>query len=195
MTNNSDNNNDKNQKEDPINNSNNNLDEYLDGDLENNNILGPSDSPSYVSKEDKYLELKSSGYSFLVVSIIGIILLVLNIIKVISIFYGIFSYIILGAVFVLFLIIGITTLKNASQISLEIDAENAQTRAINNWLYENIGKCNLNKILDRESFEHDEAYYLKLMEKIKELVKKNFKGLDDNYIESIIEEYYDKHLD
>lgn len=195
MTNNSDNKKIKNPKEDFIYNSNDNLGELLDGDLESNNILKPSDSPSYVSKEDKYQELKSTGYSFLLVSIFGLILLVLNILKVITLFNGIFSYIVLGTLFIIFLYVGISTLRNASQISLEIDAENAQTKEINDWLYENVRKYNLNKILDIKNFEYKEVYYLKLIEKIKELVKNEFRGLEDNYIESIIEEYYDKHLE
>lgn len=182
MTNNSD----YNSKED--------LGDYLDDDLEGNNILRPSDSPGYVSKEDKYQELQSTGYSFLIVSIIGILVLILNILNIISIFYGMFSYIILGTVLILFLVIGITTLRSASKVSLEIDYENAQTKKINDWLYENVRKDNLNKILDIESFEHEEAYYLKLIDEIKELVKNEFEGLDDNYLESIIEDYYDKHL-
>src|SRR5690554_5458007 len=144
MTNNSDNKKNKNSKEDFIYNSNDNLGELLDGDLESNNILKPSDSPSYVSKEDKYQELKSTGYSFLLVSIFGLILLVLNILKVITLFNGIFSYIVLGTLFIIFLYVGISTLRNASQISLEIDAENAQTKEINDWLYENVRKYNLN---------------------------------------------------
>lgn len=160
-----------------------------------NSLLGPSDSPSYVSKENQYQELKSTAYSFLVISIIGLILLALNIMKVISIFNGTFSYLILGIVFLFFLVVGITSLKKASQVSLEIDAENAQTKAVNDWLYENVRKYDLNKILDREAFEHDEAYYLKLIDKIKELLKNEFKELDDNYMESIIEDYYDEHLD
>lgn len=194
MTNNSDSNIDKNAKDNLIN-KDDNLAEYLDDELEANSLLRPSDSPSYISKENQYQELKSTSYSFLVISIIGLILLALNIMKVISIFNGTFSYIILGGVFIFFLGVGITSFKKACRVSLEIDAENAQTKAVNDWLYENVRKYNLNKILDREAFEHDEAYYLKLIEKIKELLKDEFEELDDNYMESIIEDYYDEHLD
>lgn len=164
-------------------------------DFEDNNLLRPSGVRTYVKKKDKYEDLKSTAILFIIVSMLGVIYLILNMLKIISLVNGAYSYIVLSGLFLVFLFIGISTYRKAKQVSLEIDDENAKTKEINDWLKLNITKDKAKQLFEDDHFEHDEVYYLKLTERIKELVKAEFKDLDENYLDVIVEEYYDEHLE
>mgnify|MGYP001313584359 FL=1 len=91
--------------------------------------------------------------------------------------------------------IGLSTLKKAKAVKIEIKTEKDKSKSINNWLLENITKENMNDFLDYETFDNDEIYFLNFTEKMKSVIKEEFGEQDDNYLDRLVEEYYSDHLE
>ncbi|WP_281532776.1 O-antigen polymerase, partial [Anaerocolumna aminovalerica] len=153
----------------------------------------PEKTQTYIKKEEQYKDLISSAFSFLVISILGILILVINAIGFISIFNGTMTYIVMGGLFLIFLYIGITTLIKSNKVKGQISEENQVTDAINLWLSQNITKESLNELVNPKDTE--EIQFMQKIEKMKELVIKQFGELDDLYLDRITEEYYNNHFD
>lgn len=171
------------------------FDENFEEDISENSILRPSSSSVFVNKEEKYEDFKSTAITFVAVALIGMVFLIINIIGVINLINGLFSYIIFAILCIVFLLIGFSSYNKAKALSLEINDEKNQTSEITTWLTSNITKDNINNIINYEEFDSDEVYFLNVIEKIKDLVKEEFGELDDNYIDRIVEEYYDNNLE
>lgn len=152
-----------------------------------------AESATYVKKEEQYKDLSSSAVTFLVVSIAGLVLLVLNAIGIIGIFSGALSYIVMGGVFIAFLIVGITTYQKSKQVEKQISEENSLTDAIDEWLNANLTKERLEGFADSSATA--EVQFFQKMEKMKALVVEKFGEMDDKYLDRLMEEYYDEHFD
>ncbi len=148
---------------------------------------------TYVKKEEQYKDLMSSAVTFLVVSIMGIIILILNIIGVINIFYGLIPLVVMGALFLAFFIIGISSLKKAKVTKGQISEENRVTSMINDWLRAHIIDEELNELTSTANSE-GERFYQKIAI-MKDMVNNQFGELDDAYLEHVLEEFYNNHLD
>ncbi|MDE6852890.1 MAG: hypothetical protein K2J67_10495, partial [Lachnospiraceae bacterium] len=89
---------------------------------------------SYVTKEEEYKDLKFSGITFIIFSVLGGIFLTLCQLEILPIHYEKFVFIVIAIVFVVFLIIGIVSMVKASKIKLEIPAEEAKIKEIYDYL-------------------------------------------------------------
>ena len=97
-------------------------------------------SPAYVPKRVKYEDNKSSAFTFLLVGGVGAVLVVLHI-------SGVFNFnlsptsklltnIVMGALFVIFLIVGVVSSKNSARYKKEAVAEEALTEQIKGFIHE-----------------------------------------------------------
>ncbi len=89
---------------------------------------------SYVTKEEEYKDLKFSGITFILFSILGGIFLTLCQLDILPIHYEKFVFIVIAAVFVVFLIIGIVSMVKAVGVKREIPAEEAKIKEIYDYL-------------------------------------------------------------
>ena len=158
-------------------------------------LLRPAKTAVYINKEEEYNDLKSSAIIFIIVSILGAAFLVVNIVGLVSFISGTFSHVILSIMFLALFFIGLSTLKKAKAVKIEIKTEKDKSKSINNWLLENITKENMNDFLDYETFDNDEIYFLNFTEKMKSVIKEEFGEQDDNYLDRLVEEYYSDHLE
>lgn len=153
----------------------------------------PEKTQTYIKKEEQYKDLISSAFSFLVISIIGILLLSINAMGFISLFNGAMTYIVMGGLFVAFLYIGITTLMKAKKVKSQIGEENQVTEAINSWLSLNVTKESLNELVNPT--DSHEIQFMQKIDKMKERIINQFGELDDLYLDRIVEEYYNNHFE
>jgi uncharacterized membrane protein len=153
----------------------------------------PIISSTYVKKEEKYKDLKSTAYTFIVVSVIGIAVLILNFVGIISIFNSILAYIVMGALFVIFFIIGIQSFSSAKKVKSQITEENNTTEAIKRWLSENVTAEQLDSLTKEETTE--EIRFFNKLEKMKNMIITQFGELDDSYLDLLVEEYYNENYD
>lgn len=158
-------------------------------------LLRPAKTSVYINKEEQYNELKSSAIIFIIVSILGAAFLVVNIVGLVSFINGSFSYIILSVMFLALFFMGLSTLKNAKEVEIEIETEKDKTTSINKWLLKNVSKENMNDLLDYETIQNDEIFFLNITEKMKDLINQEFGQQDDNYLDRLVEEYYNDYLE
>ncbi len=161
--------------------------------FDSSTLAKPEKTQTYVKKEEQYKDLKSSAFSFIVISIIGILLLSINAMGIISVFNGTLTYIVMGGMFLVFLYIGINSFIKANKVKGQISGENQETDAINSWLSENITKESLNELVNPNDGE--EVQFMQKIERMKELILNQFGELDDLYLDHIVEEYYNNHFE
>ena len=171
--------------------------ENLTGDLENEqksqvkSLL--SGSGSYVMKAEKYKDYVGTQYVFLVLGIAGIIFVILNVIEVLTLLYGLFPNLIMGALFVYFIYVGISTGKKARQLKNEIDDEEQLTDKIKEWLKTTVTDEYLASISNSEISE--ELDYIKKTDTIRDMLNKEFGEQNRDYLDRLIEEFYTETFD
>lgn len=150
-------------------------------------------STVYVKKEEKYKDITSTAYVFLLVGILGIAFVVLNYVGIITFINGPFSYVLYGALFIGCLVAAILSFRSARITKSQINSENTLTNDVNTWLKNNITKEKL--LPAREEGISEEANFLNEIEFMKKLVCEQFPSLQEAYADTLCEEYYNEFLD
>lgn len=146
------------------------------------------DSSTYVMKADQYKDLSGTVWIFMLFGIGGLIFVLLNILGILSIFNGWIPNVVMGALFLLFIYIALSTNQKAKKVQAEIDAENKLTEEINAWLKKNVTEEFLASISDDSVSK--ELNYLRQTDIIKELLIKEFGNQNLSYLDRLIEEFY-----
>ncbi len=152
-----------------------------------------SASGSYVMKEEKYKDYIGTQFVFIVLGIAGIIFVFLNAIEVLTLLYGLFPNLIMGALFVFFIYVGLSTGKKAKLLKQEIEGENQLTDKINKWLHTTVTDEFLASITNSELSE--ELDYIKKTDTIRDMINKEFGEQNRDYLDRLIEEFYTETFD
>jgi hypothetical protein len=149
-----------------------------------------NDGRVYIMKSDQYKDLTGTVWIFLFFGVVGLIFVILNATGIITLLNGWLPNLVMGALFVFFLFVAMSTSKKAKMVRSEIDAENLMTRDITNWLKTNVTKEFLAS-LHNDSIS-EEANYIRYTDHIKELLIKEFGNQNLSYLDRIIEEFYNE---
>ncbi len=147
----------------------------------------------YVMKADQYKDLSGSVWIFLLFGIAGLIFVVLNIAGVISVFNGWIPNMVMGALFLFFLYIAISTNQKAKKVQQEIEAEDKMTKEINEWLKLNVTESFLSSLHNDEI--SNELNFIKMTDAVKEMLIKEFGPLNLAYLDRLIDEFYSNQFD
>lgn len=161
--------------------------EGMDAPPENN------EPTTYVMKSEQYKDLKSTVWIFLFFGIAGLLILALNLVGIFNFVHGFIPYIVMGALFLFFLYVALSTNRKANMVQAEIEEENKLTDKINKWLKANITKDYLAAI-HKESVS-SELNYLKATQHIHDLLIKEFGPQNSAYLDRLIEDYYSNYLE
>lgn len=147
----------------------------------------------YVKKADVYKDMTSTAVTFLVFANLLIVVFALGALNIISWFSSLPSLIVLAAMAIGCYIVGINACFRAKKAAKESREEDKQTDAVETWLKENIKKS----VLDEKfgSVSSKEERYLKEIDYIKDELLQNFSGLDDSFVDSLVEEFYDSEIE
>lgn len=153
----------------------------------------PYESATYVMKADQFKDYNATVWVFLLAGIAGLIVVFLNIAGVLNLFSGLLPNTVMGALFVVFIYIGLSSNKKAKQIQAEIEDENKLTENINKWLKENVTDeflaSNQNDTISKE------LNYIKTTEIIRNKLIENFGKQNPAYLDRLIEEFYSATFD
>jgi hypothetical protein len=139
-------------------------------------------------KADEYKDLTGSVWIFLVFGVAGFVFVILNVIGILSIFSGWVPNAVMGALFLSFIYIAISTNQKAKKIQSEIEAENELTEKINEWLEQNVTESFLASLDDSNTSE--ELNYIKKIDTIKEMLIQEFGHQNLSYLDRVIEDFY-----
>jgi murein DD-endopeptidase MepM/ murein hydrolase activator NlpD len=158
----------------------------------NENTLLSQASQVYVKKEDKYKDVLSSAYTLLLVGFGGLVLLLLVITDIINLHLAspgkYITYGGIGTLLVIFIIIGLFSLRTSKTLAKEAVAENELTADILEWFYKTITTDVIDQGITKELGE--EMKYFKRIENIKEIITKAYGELNDSYLDKLSEDIY-----
>ena len=148
----------------------------------------PEPSTLYVDAKSRYEEYKSTGIMFLVFAALFLVFGILNLVGVIAITASTVSLVLIFAMAVAFTYVGITSLKKVSSLKEEASTEEQTTDIIMKYLKENFSKEQLLADINEEIT--GEMLYFQLMETMKEAASEQFPDADENYLDALLEDYY-----
>jgi hypothetical protein len=144
----------------------------------------------------KYKNNMESAFSLLFIGILGVVVLILLDLDIIKLSFSsvtkIMMNIVMGIVFVIFIITGIVSYISANKLKTDIVLEADTTDKIKDYINSNITKEIIdNSIDDINDYTQEELYILRC-DKISELITTNIEGpCEENVLSDIIEEIYD----
>ncbi|MBS6395560.1 MAG: hypothetical protein KH452_00200 [Clostridiales bacterium] len=147
---------------------------------------------TYTSAKNKYSEIKSSAWTFLLVGCAGFLIITLALLDIISLPLNQFALLIMEAMFIAFLIISALSFKSAAKLSGDISREDDRETRINAWAEENLTMEELTVDLDENT--SDEMKYFMITELIRERLMLTFPEIDDAYAEELTERFYNERF-
>ncbi|MCI9337405.1 MAG: hypothetical protein HFH93_07690 [Lachnospiraceae bacterium] len=144
----------------------------------------------YQDSTERASENRSSAWILLVMGIAGMTVILLGIAGVIPLkfsnpylFYGV-----MAAVFILFIVAGFVSMKNAKLFEKKAESENSLRKAMLTWSRENLHGQDLDREIGRVGDESEEALYFKRFECIKAKLNYQFVNLDQGFLEKFIDD-------
>lgn len=152
----------------------------------------------YKDSESKAEDFKSSGYTLIGVGVIGLLGVILffpgiSPFSAVTFFAGReFMLAIMGLLFVLFIGMGISSLRSFRSYHTKAQSESRLKGEILDWCRENLQAAGVDEGLFSETGELDseEVKYFKRTEKIKGLISDKFLNLDEDFLEQLIDDFY-----
>ena len=147
----------------------------------------------YMNNEERAEENRTAAYTLLLVGGVGLVLIVLFFFDVINLHMALTSkYMItgvMGALFVLFIIMGIVSMKNSRILIQKASKENNLTMEIRKWYKENLKKEQVDALLELGE-QPEELKYFQRFDYMKKAIQNQFMNLDEAYLDRLIEEVY-----
>lgn len=160
---------------------------------EKNASLRSTEHSSYVKQEERYRDYNSTGYTFLIIGIAGFIVMLLSWIQVLKFFHGnLIAQVVFTVISVGCIIIGIQSIGKARYLKKGIGNEKEVGERILSWISENINQEELDALC--QNGQSDEINYLNQIAYIKEQLMEEFKDENEDYLDQLIDEYYDTRV-
>lgn len=165
-------------------------------DTEEEEETRPGSSHYYQNSAARAEDNKSSAYTLLVVGGVGFVAVLLIFFNMTPLYRngGITKYMvcgIMGAMFILFIIFGILSMRNSKILFSKAKTENSLLAEMTRWCEENLNAEELDQELFQEEMPEEQKYFLRA-EKMKTLINDKFMNLDEAFVEHFVDEYYQK---
>ncbi|MCM1254014.1 MAG: hypothetical protein NC321_14440 [Clostridium sp.] len=150
---------------------------------------------AYQNSAQKAEDNKSSAYMLLLLGAIGLIACVLILTGVIPLYQNAvttryFVCGVMGALFLLFMIFGVISMKNFKILSVKAASEDSLVEEMTKWCKENLYADEIDKeLFDGQDMPEEQKYFLRA-EKMKELIQAQYMNLDDAFLDNFIDDYY-----
>lgn len=150
----------------------------------------------YRKKEDKAKDMKSSAFALILVGILGLLCLLAMQMNWISLTLGnnVLAKVVLPILFVLFLVLGISSLFTSKRLASEGVKENELTSRVNEWCMDNLTREAIESRLESEEYDRlsEEMKFFRRTELMKNMISASFMNLDSAFLDNLIEEHYDR---
>lgn len=169
------------------------------GEDENSAEKNKKNSGLYRESTELSKENKASAYILLFIGILGIIALILVFFDVLPFYSGmvskISSAVVLGTLFVVFIIMGIVSLKNAKKLDQKAVEEGDLTTEIRTYFMNSFTGNSLDEILSENpewNTFSEEMKYFGRMDFIKDKITEKFLNLEEGYVDFICDKIYEE---
>lgn len=144
---------------------------------------------TYINSGAKAEENRSSAWVLLVVGILGMAVMILGITGVLPLnignpymFYGVMS-----AVFILFIVMGVVSMRNAKIFEKKAESENSLVDTLLSWSEENLTAEKIDEQIENAADTPAEALYYKRFDVIRSQMNHQFMNLDQQMLENLID--------
>lgn len=148
----------------------------------------------YQDKKAKAEDYKSSAYTLLLIGVLGIVVFILMEAGVLPFQIAgsgkYMTYGVMGAMFVIFIVMGVLSLRSSKKYTKEAAVEKDLTEKIKIWAKEHITAESIREGVWFEEGTPDEMKYFKYFEGIKTTVTQEFGSLNASYLDALCEELY-----
>lgn len=147
----------------------------------------------YVKKADKYEDMRSSAFTLLGVGTLGALFMVAKFAGLLPFSFGSASLlfdIVMSAIFLFFLITGVSSLKRAKTLKGEIAQEVTATNEITEWFLSEYTASSIDEASTIDESTPEELKYFQRIAYIKNEVNTRLTELDDSYLEDLAENLY-----
>lgn len=144
----------------------------------------------YQDSAEKAEENRSSAWVLLIMGIAGIIVVVLGIMGIIPFRLGssYLTYGVMSAIFLLFIVMGVISLKNAKLFAKKAESESNLQEILLKWCNENFSADAIDGEIDKTEEDTEEILYFKRCEQMKKMLNHQFMNLDQAFLEHFIDE-------
>lgn len=149
----------------------------------------------YQNSAQKAEDNKSSAYTLLVIGILGLVGVTLVLTDVIPLYQnaGVTKYFVcgvMGALFIIFLILGIISMKNYKTLSADAESENSLVEQMRQWCKANLSAEQIDEdLFDKEELPEEQKYFMRT-DKMKQRIESKFMNLEEAFLDHFIDEYY-----
>lgn len=147
----------------------------------------------YMNNAEKAEDSRTSAYALLGVGSLGFVIVVLFFLDIVEMNMSLTGkYMItgvMGVLFVLFIVMGIVSLKNSRVLTKKAYKENNLTIEIKKWCVTYMDKDSIDRELEI-SDQQEELKYFHRIDYMKQLISRQFMNLDEAYLDRLIEEVY-----
>lgn len=147
----------------------------------------------YVNNEERAEDHRTSAIVLLTVGGLGLVFIILFYFELLPLKLMGNKYIVsgvMGALFLLFFIMGIVSFHNSRVLGKKAQKENNLTEQIQKWCVANMFKEQIDGTLSFDEDTPDEMKYFPRFEMMKEMVKHQFLNLDEAYLDRLMDELY-----
>lgn len=151
-------------------------------------------SGGYQNKAERAAENQSSAWTLLLVGGAGLVFLVLLLMGVLPLqLRGANRYLIggiMGAMFVLFVVMGFVSLKKSREYAKDADSENSLKGTMEKWCRENLDGARVDANLQLSAVPEEEWYFRRVA-LLKAVLNHQFVNLDQDFLDHFVDDMYD----
>ena len=149
----------------------------------------------YMNSKERAEDNRSSAWTLLIIGGLGMVFMILGMLDMLPIhvgnpymFYGVMS-----AIFILFIVMGFVSMKNARFFEKNAESEDSLKDTLLKWCYENLTVEAIDQYIDFYENIPEEEIYLRRSVIMKHLINQQFMNLDQGFVDELIDnELYDK---
>lgn len=158
------------------------------------NLSGGSETNShaYRSLKSKREDIKSTAYSFTIVSLLGILFLALFAAGLLPLntpgYMKILICIVMGAMFAAFLAVGLKSFSQLKSLGEAADAEEKRFQEVTSWFTSSVSRDDVDSRITGDA-ESEQLYFCRY-EIMEQIIRKKYPDLDEAFLDHIIESLY-----
>lgn len=163
---------------------------------EGESVLSPRKAmggPLYRDSSEKANENRSSAWILLIIGTLGILVILLSILNIIPLKFSnaYLGYGVMAAIFILFWVAGVVSMKNARIFKKKAESENSLRDTMLDWCRQSLRAEELDRQIRVEGRipETEEIWYFRRFDCIKEKLNYQFVNLDQEFLDRFIDDY------
>lgn len=148
----------------------------------------------YQAASKRAEEYKSGAVTLLFTGVVGFVLLILLLTGIIPLNLAVttkyLAGIVMGALFLVFIIMGILSFRSYKELEGKAVKENNLKEELLRWCHENMTTDSIDREFSFSDSDSEEMKYFKRSAKMKKMITENFLHLEEGYLDSFVDELY-----